>query len=134
MLIKREVLLDELNQFKNIDESIYVGKIDDIKCDYFDLDNLFVARLIHFCEGANEFKKSDFKYVLERKCVLDKIVYREVFSGAELERIDLMKALSSRGIYVFEPIPYSFCIVNNLSLCDNTEESKNILKRVRLQA
>lgn len=135
MLKNKETLFRELNQHQNLRESIYVGKIDDIKKDCFDTENLFIAHLVHLVDSSNTFQKSDFKYIFEKKQYADIIIYKEIFSGAKLERIDLKKVLSSRGIYIINPISYDEYISNICSFQEEkVEETESSLKRVRTKA
>ncbi len=135
MLKKKEVLFEQLSQFQNLGEIIYVGKNEDIKNNFFDTENLYVAHLVHLINGTDHFKKSDFKYVFEKKQYADMIIYKELFSGAELERVDLKKVLSSRGMYIINPVSYDDYIANILSLReDKSQEEYGVLKKVRVQA
>lgn len=139
MLKKKEVLIEEFRKFQEVHENIYVGEACDVMMGSFDTDNLYIAHLVHFVGNPNSadanFKKSDFKYILEKFKYADSVFYREIFSGAVLERIDLKKVLSSRGMYVFEPVSYDdyMAVISSLSK-NKDEENACALRRVKVKA
>lgn len=132
MFKNKTELFNEIKQFQNFGSDIYIGKIEEIKKDKFFSNDLCVAGIVRIVNNDSSeiaWKQMQFKYVFERFVLAGRIYYREIFSGAVLEILDLNRLSNTRGMYIVAPIPYK---EYSLYLKSKNDDEVHGMKKVRI--
>jgi len=129
MNINKSDLFEQIKELVLNGESIYIGKLEEIKINDFDINNLYVASLFNFSVSLSSYKttwnETALKYIFEKVEINNHYFFREIFSGAVFEWFDFKSLMKLRGMYLTEPMTY-VDYVNSLT-------TQNSYKKIKTQ-
>lgn len=110
MTINKNDLYRQISFLVDSGQNVYVGKINEIYKDEFDISNLYVANLFNFSvylpTYETKWNETAFKYIFEKIQIEEHFFFREIFSGAIFEWFDFNSLLKMKGMYLTEPMTY----------------------------